>query len=208
MNIRRWLARVAGLIWASAVLGGVLAPAHAEQHTSAGAPYVASARLDFSVAIAPVIYLRVGHPGSTQNTVSFSLAPRADWQQPPSVNGNHIPVPWNGGVPRFVLSTSSAMLPVEIQANVGTVILRSEVVTPLSSGTHVIPMRELFANSNNAAFPAPGMPGSSGNPVQIHGNLHGNLVIQRTASWAFGITAKSYPSGRYAGQVRFSASSP
>lgn len=234
-------------IWLPVLLGGLCGAASAELTTSDATftstqflffppvingpiPSVtASARLDFTINIDRMIFLRVGagggHSGGASgtgpapsggvSTVTLNLSPSIPAGGTTPLPGSNQSVGWNGGTPTFLASTPITV-PVEVRSNAGTVRLSGQVTTPLSSGAQTLPMSAItIASSDAANLPAPSVPNSGPGPtVNVATGGPGTaaaptVLTQRSANWIFGFAPGATPSpGNYSGTVTFTAASP
>ncbi len=203
---------------AAAWLAGAPAAAHAETVTSPNAlnvPRSATARLDFSLSIQKFLFFAVGDSpwpvrSTSVGTVRFSLAPSIPPANLAPASGSRLALDWGGGAPVFAVTATDPVLPVEVRSNTGPIALRAEAGTPLSNGTHTIPMSEITIASSNPGLPAPRVPASGmGGAALVAGTGFANLVTLQKASWTFGYAnTASYHAGTYTGVLRFTASTP
>jgi hypothetical protein len=223
--VRIWLA----IAWLTS--GLVTTPGHAEETTNTGTgTRTTSARLDFTINIDRMVFLRVGNGGAhaggasgagpaasgSVNSLSFGLGPMSIPGVPTSpVNGNNQTVNWNGGVPGYA-TPAAASLPVEVRSNAGQVRITAQVSAPLTNGSFIIPMSEIAITSSNVAqLPAPTVPDTGTGPA-VNVALGGpgtaaapTLLTYRTANWSFSYVPVTSPvAGNYSGQITFSASAP
>lgn len=145
---RRFFGQNAGLSWlAAAGLASSLvwATGHAEETTNQGGGNRATtARLDFTINIDRMVYLRVGNGGAhaggasgtgpaasaAVNNLSFALGPMSIPGVPTAaVNGNNQAVNWNGAAPGYA-TPAAASLPVEVRSNAGQVRITAQVSAP------------------------------------------------------------------------------
>lgn len=189
----------------------------------------ASARLDFTLNIEKMIFLRVGAGGShsggasgagpaasgTVTTVALNLTPSIPAGATVPVAGNNQGVNWSAALPTFLVTTP-VVVPVEVRSNAGQVKIAGQVTTPLTSGSNTIPMSSISITSSDAAnLPAPVLPNSgTGSPVNVAPGGSGTaaaptLLTYRSANWSFGFTPSASPSaGTYNGSVTFTATAP
>jgi hypothetical protein len=196
----------------------LMAAARAETATSASGfnvPRSATARLDFSLSIQKFLFFGVGaSPWPAQSnavgTVRFVLAPSIPPAGIAPVAGSRQPVDWPGGAPVFAVTASDHVLPVEVRSNAGPIAIRAEASTPLSNGSHTIPMSEITIASSNPGLPAPPVPASGiGGAALVAGTGFSSLVTLQKASWTFGYAnSASRSAGSYTGVLRFTASTP
>lgn len=209
----------------------VVATGHAEETTNTGTgTRTTAARLDFTINIDRMVYLRVGtgsaHSGGASGTgpaasgtisnLSFGLAPMSIPGLPTAaVNGNNQAVTWNGTAPGYATPAATS-LPVEVRSNAGQVRIAAQVSAPLSNGSFIIPMSEITITSSNLAqLPAPVVPATGTGPA-VDVALGGagtaaapTLLTYRTANWTFSYVPVTSPAaGNYSGQITFSASAP
>lgn len=231
-DCRRCFGQNAGRSWRTAfwlACSLVLATGHAEQTTNTGGGNRAtSARLDFTVNIDRMVFLRVGHGGAhaggasgtgpaasgSVNELSFGLGPMSIPGVPAAaVDGNNQAVNWNGAAPG-VATPAAASLPVEVRSNAGQVRITAQVSAPLTDGSFTIPMSEISITSSDVAqLPAPALP-DTGTGTAVNVALGGpgtaaapTLLTYRTASWSFSYVPVTTPvAGNYSGQITFSAS--
>jgi hypothetical protein len=189
----------------------------------------AAARLDFTLNIEKMIFLRVGTGGShtggvsgagpaasgTVSTVSLELTPTIPSGAATPLQGSNQGVSWNAGLPTFLTATP-VVIPVEVRSNAGQVKISGEVTAPLASGADTIPMSSIsISSSDSANLPAPLLPASgTGTPVNVAPGGAGTaaaptLLTYRTANWSFGFapTTASLTPGNYTGSVTFTATS-
>lgn len=232
----RLLGRGAGRSWFAAAWlasGLVAATGHAEETTNSGAGTAlrsTTARLDFTINIDRMVYLRVGNGGAhaggasgtgpaasgAVNNLSLGLGPMSIPGVPTTtVNGNNQAVNWNGAVPAYA-TPAAASLPVEVRSNAGQVRITAQVSAPLTNGSFIIPMSEIAITSSNVAqLPAPVVPDTGTGPA-VNVALGGpgtaaapTLLTYRTANWSFNYVPVTSPvAGNYSGQITFSASAP
>lgn len=207
-------------------------PVWAEQTESQGnsGTRTTDARLDFTVNIDRMVYLRVGngssHSGAASGTgpaasgsisaLSFSLSPMSIPGVPTSAtNGNNQSVNWNGAAPGYP-AAAAVVLPVEVRSNAGQVRISAQATTPLTSGANIIPMSDItLSSSDNANLPAPTVPAVGPGPA-VDVALGGagtaaapTLLTYRSANWTFNFAPSSSPvAGTYSGQITFSAVAP
>lgn len=219
-------------LWATAGLSaGLLAlPAGAEETFEQGNFRPTQARLDFTIHIDRMLYLRVGggssHAGgasgqgpAASGAVSTVLLPLSPMSIPgvPTVasNGVNQSVAWNTGVPTYA-AAAAATLPVEVRSNAGQVSISAQASTPLSNGANVIPMSVIAISSDdNANLPAPTVP-ATGTGAGVNIALGGagtaaapSLLTYRSANWTFGYNPAIAPlPGSYSGQITFLAVVP
>lgn len=223
--VRIWLA----IAWLTS--GLVTTPGHAEQTTNTGTgTRTTSARLDFTINIDRMVFLRVGNGGAhaggasgagpaasgSVNSLSFGLGPMSIPGVPTSpVNGNNQAMNWNGATPGYA-TPAAASLPVEVRSNAGQVRITAQVSAPLTNGSFIIPMSEIAITSSNVAqLPAPTVPDTGTGPA-VNVALGGpgtaaapTLLTYRTANWSFSYVPVTSPvAGNYSGQITFSASAP
>lgn len=216
---------------ALALLAGTLTWAcQAEETSEQGNFRPTSARLDFTVNIDRMIYLRVGagggHSGglsglgpgasSAISAVSLALTPMSIPGLPTTpTDGSGVSTAWNTASPTYSAATSVS-LPVEVRSNAGQVSISAVVSTPLSNGIEVIPMSIIGIASDDAThLPAPLVP-ASGTGVGVNVALGGpgtaaapGLLTYRTANWTFSYNPATAPSpGSYSGQITFLAVVP
>lgn len=230
---RRFFRQNAGQSWLAAaglVSGLVWATGHAEETTNqGGGTRATTVRLDFTINIDRMVYLRVGNGGAHAggasgtgpaasgaiNNLSLGLGPMSIPGVPTTtVNGNNQAVNWNGAAPGY--ATPSASLPVEVRSNAGQVRITAQVSAPLTNGSVIIPMSEIAITSSNVAqLPAPVVPDTGTGPA-VNVALGGpgtaaapTLLTYRTANWSFNYVPVTLPvAGNYSGQITFSASAP
>ena len=189
----------------------------------------AAARLDFTLNIEKMIFLRVGTGGNHNggdsgagpaasggvSTVSLNLIPAIPSGTTTPLQGSDQGVSWNAGSPVF-LAAAPAVVPVEVRSNAGQVKISSEVTAPLASGGNTIPMSSIsISSSDSANLPAPLLPtAGTGTPVNVAPGGAGTaaaptLLTYRTANWSFGFapTTTSLSPGNYTGSVTFTATS-
>lgn len=186
----------------------------------------AAARLDFTLNIQKMIFLRVGGggnhsggvsgtgpaPSSAITTVSLDLTPSIPAGGAIPVPGSNQGVAWNAGLPTFLAVTPIAV-PVEVRSNAGQVSISGQVTAPLTSGSNTIPMSSVsISSSDSANLPAPSLPNSgTGTPVNVSPGGAGTaaaptILTYRTANWSFGFTpTPSLSPGSYTGSVTFTA---
>lgn len=211
--------------------GLVATTGQAEETTNTGTgTRTTSARLDFTINIDRMVYLRVGngsaHAGGASgtgpaasgsvNNLSFGLGPMSIPGVPTTtVNGNNQAVNWNGTVPGYATPVTTS-LPVEVRSNAGQVRITAQVSAPLTNGSFIIPMSEIaITSSNSAQLPAPVVPDTGTGPA-VNVALGGpgtaaapTLLTYRTANWSFSYVPVTSPvAGNYSGQITFSASAP
>lgn len=188
----------------------------------------AVARLDFTLNIEKMIFLRVGTGGSHSGgvsgagpaassgvtTVTLNLTPSIPAGGATPLPGSDQGVSWNAGLPTF-LAVTPVVVPVEVRSNAGQVRISGQVTSPLTSGSDTIPMSSVsISSSDSANLPAPLLPNSgTGSPVNVSPGGAGTaaaptLLTYRTANWSFGFTpTPSLTPGSYAGSVTFTATS-
>jgi hypothetical protein len=188
----------------------------------------AAARLDFTLNIERMIFLRVGAGGSQSggtsgsgpaasgsvSTVTLSVTPSIPAGSTTPLPGSNQGVAWNGTAPGF-LAAAPVVVPVEVRSNAGAVRLSGQVTTPLTSGANTLPMSAITIVSSDAAnLPAPSVPNSGpGATVNVATGGPGTaaapgLLTQRSANWTFGLNPGASPApGSYSGTVTFTATS-
>lgn len=186
------------------------------------------ARLDFTLNIEKMIFLRVGtggnHSGGISGagpaanaavtTVALDLTPRIPAGATTPLAGDNQGVSWNAGLPTFLAAAPEAVQ-VEVRSNAGQVNITGEVTAPLTSGGNTIPMSSIVISSSDAGnLPAPILPDAgTGAPVNVAPGGSGTaaaptLLTYRTAEWSFGYTpTASLSPGSYTGSVTFTATS-
>jgi len=188
------------------------------------------ARLDFTINIDRMVFLRVGngsaHAGAASgsgpaasgsiNTLTFGLDPMSIPGVPTAtVNGNNQSANWNGTTPAYA-TPAAASLPVEVRSNAGQVRLTAQVSAPLTNGSFTTPMSGItITSSSNATLPAPVVPAAGVSPA-VNVALGGpgtaaapTLLTYRTANWSFNyVPVTALVAGNYSGQITFSASAP
>lgn len=187
----------------------------------------ASARLDFTINIEQMVFLRVGAGGShsgiasgsgpaasaSVSTVALNLVPSVAPAGTLTLAGSNQATNWGGATPTWAASAPVA-IPVEVRSNAGTVRLSGQASTPLSSGSHTIGMSSIVITSSDAAnLPAPTVPDSGAGPqvtVATGGTGTGAAparLTYRQANWSFGFAAGATPPpGTYNGAITFTAS--
>lgn len=223
---------VAGLwLWWIGAIAATTGSALAEETSdTSGSVRVTSARLDFTINIDRMLYLRVGAGGShsggpsgtgpaanaTVSLVSLALGPMTIPGTPTvATNGSNQPVAWNVTTPTYS-AASSVTLPVEVRSNAGQVSIGALVSAPLTNGTEVIPMSIIgIASDDNANLPAPAVPDvGTGASVNVATGGVGTaaapgLLTYRTANWTFSYNPATAPlPGHYTGQITFVATVP
>lgn len=206
--------------------------AHSDQTTTTGNPTVATARLDFTINIDKMIYLRIDGANVNPNTATASgQGPAAsggiselEFNPEPSIpslgtvpTGSSGGVTWDATQPRL-LNTPEQRLYVEVRSNAGQVGIQAQVVTPLSNGTDTIPFSRIRINETNAALKAPTIPDIGLGPsqsVDVGGNgtaAAPSLLTRRFGQWGFyylpGATSAANPfpkAGTYTGELAFIA---
>jgi hypothetical protein len=188
----------------------------------------AAARLDFTLNIEKMIFLRVGtggsHSGATSgagpaasggvSTVSLSLTPTIPAGATTPLPGSDQSVSWNAGLPTYLVA-APVVVEVEVRSNAGQVKISGEVTAPLTSGSNTIPMSSVSVSSSDSAnLPAPTLPNAgTGTPVDVTPGGNGTaaaptLLTYRTADWSFGLAPTTALSpGVYTGSVTFTATS-
>ncbi len=186
----------------------------------------ARARLDFTINIDKMVYLRVGAGGShaggasgsgpaasaSVSTAAISLVPSVVPGGTITLAGSNQSLNWGGAAPGFTAS-AAATVPVEVRSNAGQVSITGQATTPLTSGPNTIPMSSIAITSSDASLPAPTVPNSGAGPavnVATGGSGTGaapTLLTYRQANWSFGYTAPAAPApGTYNGAITFTAS--
>lgn len=204
--------------------------AHAEESSQQGNFRDTSARLDFTINIDRMLYLRVGaggsHGGGTSGAgpaastevseVLLALGPMSIPGTPTvATSGSNQSVSWNASPPTYS-AVSSVTLPVEVRSNAGQVSIAAMVSAPLTNGTDVIPMSIIgIASDNSTNLPAPAAPDAgAGASVNVATGGAGTaaapgLLTYRTANWTFSYNPATAPSpGHYSGQITFVATVP
>ena len=171
---------------AVAALGAAFA-AQAEStiNTGAGANLATNARLNFSVVIPRVIYLRVGSgtdftPNGTVDTVAFA---------PGAAAGNGTAVAGGATVGVRLFSTGT-----------GVTLGSTGSATGLVSGAQVIPWTQISATSSGLAHPVIGAAASAVTPT--------GSITNQTAVWTFSYANAAAAAGNYTGQVTYTATLP
>lgn len=227
---RLWqaLALVAGL-WAVLPSG-----VQAEETTTSSNPRTVNARLDFTINVDKMIYLRIDGVNVNPNSATDSglgPAPTGDVSElefspelsipsaafaPVGSSGN---VNWDAGQPRLV-NTPEQRLFVEVRGNAGTISLQTQVISPLANGIHTIPFSKIRIGQTNSALPSPDVPDMGIGPsvtVDTGGNgtsAAPGLLTHRFGQWPFyylpGATSAGNPfpaPGVYRGELAFIATS-
>lgn len=191
-------------------------------------PVTANARLDFSLSIEKMLFLRIGtgagHGGARSgagpaangsvDTVTLDLVPRIQAGNVTPVEGNNQAITWNSVAPRGSVSARVGV-PIEVRSNAGPVRISGQVTSPLANGATSLPMSRISISSSSAAnLPAPAVPDAGpGVPVDIATGGPGTgaapaLLTARTATWFFRLNAGAVPTaGSYTGTVTFTATS-
>lgn len=219
--------------WLTAGLLSVLIPAlHAEENTSSTNPRTVNARLDFTINIDKMIYLRIDGVSVNANSATDSgQGPAAtgdiselEFNPEPSIPslgftpvGNAGNVNWDTNQPRLV-NTPEQRLFVEVRSNAGVVNLQAQVITPLTNGTDTIPFSKIRIGQTNSALRAPDVPDTGIGPseaVSTGGNgtsAAPSLLTHRFGQWQFrylpGATSAANPfprAGVYRGELAFIA---
>lgn len=172
---------------AVAALGAAFT-AHAEStiNSGAGANLATAARLNFSVVIPRVIYLRVGTgtdftPSGTVDTVSFAPGAAAG-------NGTAVAAGATVGVRLFSTGT-------------GVTLGSTGSGTGLASGAlPVIPWTQISATSSGLAHPTIGAAAAAVTPT--------GSITDQTAVWTFNYANAAAAAGTYTGQVTYTATLP
>ena len=222
----------------AALLLGLTSPAQSEEDNTTSnrtGPISASARLDFTINVDKMIYLRIDGVDVNPNSATESgLGPAAGgevselvFNPVPSipslgttpVGGNSNGVDWNTAQPRLV-NTPEQRLFVEVRSNAGPVGLQAQVITPLThtNGLSTIPFSKIRISETNRALKAPTVPDSGIGPsetVDTGGNgtdAAPGLLTHRFGQWGFyylpGATSAANPfptAGVYRGELAFIA---
>jgi hypothetical protein len=168
-------------------------PARAEQPaTDAAAPFNVSARLNFSLTYPGFLRFRVGTPGGTIDTITFTT---------PAANvGSSVPVTGTGG------DAGASSANVEVVGNNGQVTItatNSSGGLGIGTGTASdgrINYNQISTSTSTAQLPAPLLTNAGGTTSQPA--LNGPLVTQRTAVWTYAYLNQTIPSaGTYGGAV-------
>jgi hypothetical protein len=189
----------------------------------------AVARLDFTIGIEKMLFLRVGagaaHSGTPSgtgpaasasvNTVTLNLVPAIPGGPASPLPGNNQSGGWNGSALGF-FTAASVSVPVEVRSNAGAVRISGQATTPLTSGANTLPMSAIaIASSDPANLPAPTVPNAGASaPVNVAPGGPGTaaaptLLTQRSANWVFSIAPGATPApGSYSGTITFTASAP
>jgi hypothetical protein len=141
--------------------------------------------LQFRINIPQILFLQVGQPGSSIETIEFNLA---DLPGSVRVAGepNGIPVRASGLVPRGQ-----------------TITLTADSGTPLSNGTNLIPFSNI-AWQSSGDFPGGGF---NDRPNQKIGQWTGSG--DRLGTYSFNYqNVRYYPPGNYVGRVTYTLSTP
>jgi hypothetical protein len=174
-------------LFAVAILGSAFA-AQAEStiNTGAAANLATSARLNFSVVIPRVIYLRVGNgtdftPSATIDTISFA---------PGAAAGTGTPVAGSGSVTVRLFATGT-----------GVTLGATGSGTGLTSGAlPVMPWTQISATSVGLAHPTIG---SAAAAVPATGS-----ITSQSGTWSFNYANALAAAGTYTGQVTYTATLP
>ena len=179
-----------------AVLASVLAAlspgqARAEQPaTDTTAPFAVSARLNFRLTYPAFLRFRVGTPGATVNTLTFTV--------PAAGVGSGTPVLATGG------DAGASALNIEVAGNNGQVTItatNSSGGQGIGTGTASdgrIDYNQIATTSTLPQLPAPALTNAGGTTSQPA--LNTTLVTQRTAVWNYSYLNQTIPSaGTYGG---------
>ena len=192
-----------------------LSAAQADQASVSGQPgtfMAAAAKLDFEINIGKFLFFRVGSNGAfptTSTTIDeVVLNTNLDIPGLSLVDGDNLAANWNGALP--AITSTTAVLPVEVHSNAGQVSIRASINSPLSNGSNTIPFSGVLITSSDTGLPAPPVPDSgTGNPVNVSGTSFANLITVRNANWTFSYTGGALPAaGSYTGEILFTASAP
>lgn len=168
-------------------------------------PFEARAPLDFRLDIGRFLYLQVGTPGGTVDTVSFDLGAIVLPDGPPATQA------WGSGVQ--LPAVGGGVLDVVVRGNGGTISLSASnngAGRGLSNGAGgYISYREIVTLSDDAGLPAPVLTDAGSNLVQVAPTGFAGLVTDRRARWSFRFAnTAAPPPGSYRGQVTYTASAP
>lgn len=173
------------LLAVAAIGAAFSAQAESTINTGAGANLATTARLNFSVVIPRVIYLRVGTgtdftPSGTIDTVSFAPGAAAG-------NGTAVAAGATVGVRLFSTGT-------------GVTLGSTGSGTGLANGALVMPWSQISATSSGLAHPTIGAAAGAVAPT--------GSITDQAAVWTFSYANAAAAAGTYTGQVTYTATLP
>ncbi len=189
----------------AALLAGVASEAPAIWVADTRAPYDVAAPLEFRLEVGRFLFLQVGSPGATVDTLSFDLGGV-------TTDGGAAPQPvWGSGLP--LTAVGGGVLDVVVRSNAGAVSLSASndgAGRGLSNGAGgFISYREIVTSSDDTGLPAPVLTDVGSNLVQVSPTAYGGLVTDRRARWAYRYANTGLPApGNYRGQVVYTAAVP
>ena len=159
------------------------AQAESTVQTGAGA-LTANARVDFSIVIPKILFLRVGSAGVGIDSIVFTV--------PAASVGNATPIAGTGG------DLTGGVVTAIVQANSGTVTLNAQATGALSNGAgDSINYTQITTASNNPNLPAPVLSNATSANVTL--TPAAKLVNQR-AQWTYSYSNSAVvPAGTYGG---------
>jgi len=195
-----------GLALAASLGGGPVAWAIWVGDTSP--PLTAQAPLQFRLELEKFLFLQVGSPGAVVDTVSFDLASIAPASGPTSAAP---PFVFGSGAP--LDAAGSGTLQVTVRSNTGTVNLSASNNgggLGLGNGAgRYVDYAQILTISDNPGLPAPVLSNAGSTTVTVSGSAQGGRVTSQTARWTYRFAnTVALPSGRYTGQVTYTAISP
>lgn len=194
-------------IGAAAATGNALAESRITAVASTTTSLTTTARLNFSVVVPRILYLRVGDAGATINTVSFTLGlggglttlPTSD-----SVFPGALPVGVGAVTAADDSNGSDGQIPVQLWTNNGTSQLTC-AGAPLTSGPSSIPLTDITVTSSTGGTLA--HPGA--NLVCASAARGAAGTNNLTDTWTFAYSPAALPpAGSYSTTITYTASQP
>ena len=187
----------------------MMANAESQFTTGTGTPITASARVDFTIVVPKIIYLRVGTGSNLANDVVVNLV---TFTVPAANLGNSTPVAGTGG------DLTNGVVTARVVGNNGTVTLSSTTTGNLTTGVaaELIPYSQITTTpavlSSATALPAPALASGATTSIAL---TQVNRVTNQDARWTYTYLNNAVvASGTYGGvnvnggRVTYTASMP
>lgn len=194
-------------IAATCATGSALAESRITAVPSTTTSLTTTARLNFSIVVPRILYLRVGDLGATINTVNFAVGLGGSLTGLPvsdTVFNDPLPVGVGTVSAGDDSGASDGQIPVQLWTNNGTSQLTCNGA-PLSSGSNTIPLSEVTVTSSGGgslAHPGPNL----GCVSAARGGAGTNNL---TDTWTFAYSPATLPAaGSYTTTITYTASQP
>ena len=187
----------------------MMANAESQLTTGTGTPITASARVDFTIVVPKIIYLRVGAGTNLANNVAVNLI---TFTVPAANLGDGTAVAGTGG------DLTGGVVTARVIGNNGTVTLSSTTTGNLTTGVaaELIPYSQITTTpavlSSTTALPAPALASGATTSIAL---TPVNRVTNQDASWTYSyLKSAIVASGTYGGvnvnggRVTYTASMP